>query len=57
VNSSGSSATVNGNGLTLVLNMSFTSAFSGNRVVYAAARDSTDANNSGWQPLGTWAVQ
>jgi hypothetical protein len=57
VNASGSSATLNGNQLTLVLNISFINAFGGNRIVYAAARDSTDANNSGWQALGTWSVQ
>jgi hypothetical protein len=54
INASGSSATTNGNTLTLVLNMSFTAGFAGNRVIYTAARDSTDANNSGWQSLGTW---
>jgi hypothetical protein len=57
INAAGSSATVNGNTVTLVLNISFTSAFNGNRVIYLAARDSTDANNSGWQALGTWTVQ
>jgi hypothetical protein len=57
VNAAGSSATGSGNNLTLVLNMSFTTAFDGNRVIYMAARDSTDANNSGWQSMGTWTVQ
>jgi hypothetical protein len=57
VNSAGSSAIGNGNTLTLTLNMTFTGAFDGNRVVYVAARDSTDANNSGWQAMGTWIVQ
>jgi hypothetical protein len=57
VNASGSSATPSGNNLLLTLNISFTSSFTGNRVVYIAARDGTDANNSGWQPLGTTAIQ
>ena len=57
INSSGSSATSNGNNLTLVLNVTFTAAFDGNRVIYAAARDSAGANDSGWQSLGTWSVQ
>jgi hypothetical protein len=52
-----SSAVGNGNSLTLTLNLSFTGAFDGNRVIYAAARDSTDANNSGWQSVGSWTVQ
>jgi hypothetical protein len=57
VNSAGSSATISGNNLILTLNITFTPAFNGNRVIYAAARDSADANNSGWQAMGTWAVQ
>lgn len=57
VNAPGSSASTNGNNLLLTLNISFKPAFHGNRIVYAAARDSTDANNSGWQALGTTTVQ
>jgi hypothetical protein len=57
VNAAGSSATGSGNILTLTLNMSFSSAFNGNRVIYMAARDSTEANNSGWQSMGSWTVQ
>ncbi|HYW48330.1 MAG TPA: hypothetical protein VE959_36030 [Bryobacteraceae bacterium] len=57
VNASGSSAVGNGNTLTLILNVSFTGTFDGNRVIYLAARDSTDANNSGWQASGSWTVQ
>jgi len=53
----GSSVSGNGNTLTLVLNVSFAPAFDGNRVIWMAARDSTDANNSGWQAMGTWTVQ
>lgn len=57
VASAGSSASGAGNVLTVVLNISFTAAFNGNRVIYLAARDSTDANNSGWQALGSVTVQ
>jgi len=57
VNSAGSSAAVSGNTLTLTLNIGFTSAFDGNRVIYLAARDSAEANNSGWQALGSITVQ
>jgi hypothetical protein len=56
VNAATSSASVSGNILTLKLDMSFTAAFAGNRVIYAAARDSTDSNNSGWQSMGSWTV-
>src|SRR5579859_6964944 len=55
VNAAGSSATGSGNTLTLVLNLSFTGAFAGNKVFYTAARDLHGAN-SGWQALGTWGV-
>ena len=51
----GSSATGNGNTLTLVLNLSFAASFAGNKVVYAAARD-TAQNNSGWQTMGVHGV-
>jgi sugar lactone lactonase YvrE len=46
-----------GNNLTLTLNMTFSSSFAGNRVFYMAARDRNDANNTGWQSMGTWTVQ
>jgi M6 family metalloprotease-like protein len=49
----GSSATVSGTTLTLVLRVTFSSAYAGNRVVYAAGRDVASAN-SGWQALGVW---
>jgi hypothetical protein len=52
-----SSAVFSGNGLTLTLNVSFKSAFTGNRILYAAARDSTESNNTGWQAVGVWSVQ
>jgi len=51
----GSSATGAGNTLTLALNVSFSSSFGGNKVVYAAARD-TAQNNSGWQTVGVRSV-
>jgi len=50
------SATSAGNVLTLTLNLTFTPTFAGNRIVYMAARDSTDSNTSGWQATGTWSV-
>lgn len=51
----GSSATVSGTTLTLVLNLSFTTTHAGNRVVYAAARD-VASGNSGWRAVGVWQV-
>ncbi|HEY2016894.1 MAG TPA: hypothetical protein VGH38_25490, partial [Bryobacteraceae bacterium] len=57
VSGAGSSAGGSGNTLTLTLNISFTAAFRGNRVIYLAARDNADSNNSGWQPLGSWTIQ
>ena len=52
---SGSSVAGSGNNLTLTLNMSFTSSFAGNKVVYLAAGD-TAQNNSGWQTMGVLSV-
>ncbi|HEY2014180.1 MAG TPA: hypothetical protein VGH38_11810, partial [Bryobacteraceae bacterium] len=57
VSSAGSSVNISGNTLTLRLNISFSAAFNGNRVMWLAARDGTGANNSGWQSLGSWTVQ
>lgn len=51
----GSSAAVAGTTLTLIINLSFTAAHAGNRVVYAAARD-TAGGNSGWRAVGVWKV-
>jgi hypothetical protein len=53
VNAAGSSASGSGNTLTLVLNMTFTGGFGGNKIVYMAARD-LQGGNSGWQALGVW---
>jgi hypothetical protein len=50
-----SSASGSGTTLTLTVNLSFTAAFGGNKVVYMAARD-LQGNNSGWQALGVWQV-
>src|SRR5262249_55193688 len=52
---SGSSVSANGNVLTITLNITFSAGFSGNKIVYLAARD-TGSGNSGWQALGTWNV-
>jgi len=57
VNAAGSEASGSGNTLTLTLNINFSAAFDGNRVIYAAARDAAEANNSGWQAVGSWTVQ
>jgi hypothetical protein len=44
-----------GNTLTLTLNVTFSAAFSGNKVVYAAARD-PQGNNTGWVVMGVRGV-
>ena len=51
------SMTAGGNTLTLTLNLTFSAAFTGPRIIYAAARDLSDTHNSGWQSVGTWTVQ
>lgn len=55
VSGAGSSATVSGTTLTLVLNLSFAPTHAGNQVVYAAARD-LSTGNSGWRAVGVWQV-
>jgi hypothetical protein len=53
---SGSSVVAtSGNSLTLALSVTFTSAFSGNKVVYVAAGD-VSMLNTGWEVMGTWNV-
>jgi len=48
---------VSGNNLTISLTLVFSAtAFGGNRVVYLAARDASEGNNTGWQAMGTWLV-
>ena len=54
VSGAGSLVSAVGDTLTLVLNVSFSPSFAGNKVVYAAARDA--ANNSGWQTMGVRGV-
>jgi hypothetical protein len=57
VTGAGSSASGSGNTLTLTLNMTFPSAFAGNRIIYMAARSNGDALNSGWQAAGSRKVE
>ncbi|HYW47209.1 MAG TPA: hypothetical protein VE959_30360 [Bryobacteraceae bacterium] len=52
----GTAVTLSGSTLTLSLNVTFSPSFSGNKIIYLAARDVTGNNNSGWQPVGTWRV-
>jgi hypothetical protein len=51
----GSSAIGSANSLTLTLNTTFTSAFGGRKLIYAAARDANLAN-SGWRVVGVNSV-
>ncbi|MEZ5355047.1 MAG: BACON domain-containing carbohydrate-binding protein [Bryobacteraceae bacterium] len=55
IHGTGSSATMSGNTLTLVLSISFSNTFWGNRILYTAARD-TAGHNSGWVAKGVWTV-
>jgi hypothetical protein len=55
VSAAGSSVATSGNALVLTLAVAFTPSFAGNKVIYAAARSATQ--NSGWQAVGTAAVQ
>ncbi|SPF50568.1 hypothetical protein SBA4_4430014 [Candidatus Sulfopaludibacter sp. SbA4] len=55
ITGAGSSAAGSGNNLTLTLAITFSSSFTGNKVFYLSAGD-TSSNNSGWQALGTWGV-
>jgi hypothetical protein len=54
-NAAQSSATANGNTLTLNLAMAFSSSFVGNQVFYLAARNNS-GGNSGWQAVGSVTV-
>jgi hypothetical protein len=51
----GSSVSASGNNLALVLAITFSPGFAGNRIVYLAVRNNT--LNSGWQAVGTAGVQ
>jgi len=55
INGAASSASGSGNTLTLTLAIAFGASFSGNRVFYLSAQD-TSSSDSGWQALGTWQV-
>jgi hypothetical protein len=57
VNTASSYVNGGGNSLTLTLSLNFATAFAGNRVIYLAARDTVEANNTGWQALGSWSVR
>jgi len=48
--------TAGGNSLALTLTITFTASFGGNRVVYLAARDVNEANNTDWHSMATWTV-
>ncbi|MEZ5351926.1 MAG: BACON domain-containing carbohydrate-binding protein [Bryobacteraceae bacterium] len=48
----GSSVVESGSTVTLTLNLTFSAAFQGDRLVFAAARDVAE-NNSGWQAMAT----
>jgi len=50
-----SSASGGGNTFSLVLSLTFSSSFAGNKAIYAAARDVAQ-NNSGWQTMGVHTV-
>lgn len=52
----GSFANGSGDTLTLTLNLSFAPAFTGNRVMYLAARSNGDLLNSAWQAVGSRTV-
>jgi len=53
----GSAAVLTGNTLTLTLNLAFLPGFlSSNEVIYMAARNGNDSQNSGWQAAGTVTV-
>jgi len=55
INAAGSSATGSGNSLSMTLNMTFSAAFGGRKLIYSAARDAIAAN-SGWRSVGTKSV-
>ncbi len=55
VNSAGSSASISGGVLTLTLNITFKTAFLGNKVIYLAAQDQA-GNSTGWITVGSTIV-
>ncbi len=54
---SGTPVSVSGNNLTLILSITFAPAFRGSRIFFLASRDVSEANNTGWNIMGTWTVQ
>jgi len=54
ISASNSSVTTSGSSMTLTLAVAFLPAFSGNKVLYMAARDAS--SNSGWVIGGVWNV-
>ncbi len=48
---------VNGESLSLLLDVGFVSKVSGTQTVFVAARDIRGGNNTGWQTAGSWTVQ
>jgi hypothetical protein len=54
VNAAGSFASAAGNTLTLVMPITFETAFVGQKTIFGLATDG--AGSSGWQPLGVWSV-
>ena len=46
-----------GNDKALSLAISFSPQFTGSRIFYMAVRDRNEANNTGWQPTGTWSIE
>jgi hypothetical protein len=54
ISATGSSVSGNGNTLTLTLAVTFAAGFSGNKVFYMSARNSSQSST--WQALGTWEV-
>ena len=55
ISGAGSSVSASGNTLTLNLAMTFSSSFTGNQVLYLAARNNS-TGNSGWQAVGSVTV-
>jgi len=55
ISGTGSSVSASGTTLQLTLALTFSPGFGGNRIIFAAGRGNT--KNSGWQAMGTVAVQ
>jgi Zn-dependent metalloprotease len=54
LNLAGSAATPSGNDLTVLLNITFSASFAGQKTIFMNAKNASQ--KSGWQPLGTWTV-